>query len=86
MIIPVTPPPRPLDKRKTPTNRTLASKPVQFPFRYNQNVSVLVVWHGRMGGGGRGPDPLLAHDVGLLTLGPKLEPLLDHLVLLVDLR
>ena len=28
------------------------------------------------GGGGSGP-PLLGHDVGFLTLGPKLGPLLD---------
>ena len=26
------------------------------------------------GGGGSGPPPLLGHDVGFLTLGPKLDP------------
>ena len=33
--------------------------------------------HGRIGGGGsRGSGPsFLVHDVGLLTLGPKLDPL-----------
>ena len=39
------------------------------------------------GGGGQGVrTPLLGHDVGFLTLGPKLDPLLDPLFLLVDLR
>ena len=36
---------------------------------------------GSRGGGGvqgvRTPPPLLGHDVGFLTLGPKLDPLLD---------
>ena len=44
---------------------------------------------GSGGGGsmGSGP-PLLGHDVGFLTLGPKLDPLLDPppFFLLVDLR
>ena len=34
--------------------------------------------------GGPGPPPLLGHDVGFLTLGPKLDPPL--FCLLVDLR
>ena len=42
------------------------------------------------GGGGRGSGPpfLLGHDVGFLTLGPKLDPLLDPppFFLLVDIR
>ena len=39
----------------------------------------------RGGGGSRGSGPpLLGHDVGFLTLGPKLEP--PPLSLLVDLR
>ena len=42
------------------------------------------------GGGSRGsgPPPLLGHDVGFLTLGPKLDPLLTPppFFLLVDLR
>ena len=30
------------------------------------------------GGGGRGAGPpFLDHDIGILTLGPKLDPLLD---------
>ena len=37
----------------------------------------------RGGGGAGGPPPLLGHDVGFLTLGPKLDP---PLFLLVDLR
>ena len=39
-----------------------------------------------MGGGGPGdlPPPLLCHDVGFLTLGPKLDPRLPP-PLLVDL-
>ena len=40
-------------------------------------------------GGGGGPGvrtPFLAHDEGFLKLGPKLDPLLDPLFLLVDLR
>ena len=45
--------------------------------------------HGQIQGG-RGPGgpdlPFLAHDVGFLTLGPKLDPFLDPPFLLVDLR
>ena len=44
---------------------------------------------GSRGRGARGSaPPLLGHDVGFLTLGPKLDPLLDPppLFLLVDLR
>ena len=51
------------------------------------------IWRsgGSRGGGGSrgsGPPPPLGHDVGFLTLGPKLDPLLDPPppYLLVDLR
>ena len=40
---------------------------------------------GPPGGGGGGQGPLLCHDVGFLTLGPKLDPRLAHPFLLVDL-
>ena len=32
------------------------------------------VYSGGSRGGGSGPPPLLGHDVGFLTLGPKLDP------------
>ena len=46
-----------------------------------------VQWRIQGGGGSRGSGPpLLGHDVGFLTLGPKLDPLLDPPFFLVDLR
>ena len=45
--------------------------------------------HGRIRGGGAGGSaPLFCHDVGFLTLSPKLDPLLDppFSFLLVDLK
>ena len=43
---------------------------------------------GSGGGGGsrRSGLPLFDHDIGFLTLRPKLDPLLDPPFLLVDLR
>ena len=40
-------------------------------------VSAYYHWQWRIQGGGgqgSGPPPLLGHDVGFLTLGPKLDP------------
>ena len=45
---------------------------------------IVLAWADRGGGGGMGPDPhFCGHNIGILTLGPKLDPLLDPLFLLV---
>ena len=65
----------------------LASPPP--PFMLNVGLAGRPVADPGGGGGVQGVrTPLLGHDVGFLTLGPKLGPLLDPppLFLLVDLR
>ena len=51
--------------------------------RYSSEISTRPVADPGGGGRGSGP-PLLGHDVGFLTLGPKLDP--PPFFLLVDLR
>ena len=47
-------------------------------FRHSTHLNNYEASVADPGGGGGGADPpLLGHDVGFLTLGPKLDPLLD---------